>query len=140
MKALEKDRTRRYETANGFAVLDVQRYLSGEAVLAHPPSAGYRLRKFVRRNRGPVLAVSLVLLALVVGVVGTTLGLLRAEQQRQIAEENEQKAVAAARAEKEAKQSAQAREAEANAVLEFIENKVIAAAQPRARREAWAGT
>src|SRR5262249_45124020 len=43
MKALEKDRTRRYETANGFA-MDVQRYLAGEAVLAVPPSAGYRLR------------------------------------------------------------------------------------------------
>src|SRR4051812_26598405 len=55
MKALEKDRTRRYETANGFAA-DVQRYLSGEAVLAHPPSAGYRLKKFVRRNCPQVVA------------------------------------------------------------------------------------
>src|SRR5262245_9384055 len=49
MKALEKDRNRRYETANGFA-MDVQRYLADEAVLACPPSARYRLRKFVRRN------------------------------------------------------------------------------------------
>ncbi|HEV3386980.1 MAG TPA: serine/threonine-protein kinase, partial [Gemmata sp.] len=48
MKALEKDRARRYETATGFAA-DVQRYLSGEAVQAHPPSTGYRLKKFVRR-------------------------------------------------------------------------------------------
>src|SRR5262245_8512832 len=61
MKALEKDRNRRYETANGFA-MDVQRYLADEPVLACPPSAGYRLRKFVRRNKGPVLAASLVLL------------------------------------------------------------------------------
>ncbi len=129
MKALEKDRDRRYETANGFAA-DVQRYLADGPVEACPPSAGYRLRKFARRNKGPVLAVSLVLLALVVGVVGTTLGLFRAEQQRQIAEKNEQKAVAAAEAEKEAKQSAQAREAEANAVLEFIEKNFIAAARP----------
>jgi WD40 repeat protein len=51
MKALEKDRNRRYETATGFAA-DVQRYLAGEAVQAHPPSAGYRLRKFVRKHRG----------------------------------------------------------------------------------------
>src|SRR5207302_229801 len=50
MKALEKDRRRRYETANGFA-MDVQRYLADEPVLAGPPSAWYRLRKFVRRNR-----------------------------------------------------------------------------------------
>src|SRR5262249_19623707 len=57
MKALEKDRSRRYETANGFA-MDVQRYLADEPVLACPPSAGYRLRKFVRRNRGPVVAAS----------------------------------------------------------------------------------
>ena len=51
MKALEKDRGRRYETANGFA-MDVQRYLAGEPVLAAPASRWYRLRKFVRRHRG----------------------------------------------------------------------------------------
>ena len=50
MKALEKDRNRRYETANAFAA-DVQRYLNDEPVEACPPSAGYRLRKFSRRNR-----------------------------------------------------------------------------------------
>jgi serine/threonine protein kinase len=50
MKALEKDRNRRYETANGFAQ-DIQRYLADEPVLACPPSAGYRLRKFARRHR-----------------------------------------------------------------------------------------
>jgi serine/threonine protein kinase/tetratricopeptide (TPR) repeat protein len=79
MKALEKDRNRRYETANGFA-MDVQRYLADEPVLACPPSAGYRLRKFLRRNRGPVLATSIIFLLLVGGVVGTTIGLLRAER------------------------------------------------------------
>src|SRR5947207_15711629 len=77
MKALEKDRNRRYETANGFA-MDVQRYLADEAVQACPPSAGYRLRKFARRNKGPVLAASLVTLALIGGVIGTTWGMLRA--------------------------------------------------------------
>ena len=50
----------------------MQRYLADEPVLACPPSARYRLRKFVRRNKGPVLAASLVLLALVGGIVGTT--------------------------------------------------------------------
>jgi serine/threonine protein kinase/tetratricopeptide (TPR) repeat protein len=77
MKALEKDRNRRYETASAFAA-DVQRYLADEPVQACPPSRTYRLKKFLRRNKGPVLAVALVLLALVGGIVGTTLGLVRA--------------------------------------------------------------
>ena len=63
MKALEKDRSRRYETANGFA-MDVQRYLAGEPVLAAPASQWYRLRKLVRRHRGPVVAAGLILLTL----------------------------------------------------------------------------
>jgi eukaryotic-like serine/threonine-protein kinase len=92
MKALEKDRARRYETANGFA-MDVQRYLAGEPVLSAPASQWYRLRKVVRRHQGPVLAAGLVLLTLVVGIAGTTWGLLRAEQQRRLAETKERKAV-----------------------------------------------
>jgi WD40 repeat protein/serine/threonine protein kinase len=79
MKALEKDRSRRYETANGFAQ-DIQRYLADDPVLACPPSQAYRLKKFLRRNKGPVIAVALVVLALVGGVTGTTLGLIRAIQ------------------------------------------------------------
>jgi hypothetical protein len=55
MKALEKDRNRRYETANGFA-RDIQRYLADEPVLACPPSTWYRFRKFARRNKVPLLA------------------------------------------------------------------------------------
>jgi eukaryotic-like serine/threonine-protein kinase len=82
MKALEKDRGRRYETASAFAA-DVKRYLQDEPVQACPPSVRYRLRKFVRRNKGPVLAASLVVLALVGGICGTTAGLVRAEQARQ---------------------------------------------------------
>jgi serine/threonine protein kinase/WD40 repeat protein len=77
MKALAKDRNRRYESANAFAA-DVQRYLADEPVQACPPSMGYRLRKCVRRHKAPVLAGSLVLLALVVGIIGTTWGLIRA--------------------------------------------------------------
>ena len=54
MKALEKDRNRRYETANSFAA-DIQRYLNDEAVQACPPSAMYRFRKFARRNRAALI-------------------------------------------------------------------------------------
>lgn len=64
MRALEKDRNRRYETANGFAA-DVQRYLADEPVQACPPSAGYRLRKFTRRNRATLAVAALVLFFLV---------------------------------------------------------------------------
>jgi serine/threonine protein kinase len=77
MKCLEKDRNRRYDSASSLAQ-DVERYLRDEAVQACPPSVGYRLRKYVRRHKVPVLAGSLVLLALVVGIIGTTLGLIRA--------------------------------------------------------------
>jgi len=79
LKCLEKDRTRRYETVSGLA-RDIEHYLKDEPVLATPPSAGYRVRKFVRRHRGPVVAGSLLLLALVAGIVGTTWGMMRAHR------------------------------------------------------------
>ena len=81
MKCLEKSRERRYETANGLS-RDIQRYLADEPVEARPPSAGYRLSKFLRRNRGPSIAAALVLVALLAGIAGTTFGLIRAEQRR----------------------------------------------------------
>ncbi len=77
MKALEKDRARRYETANGLA-RDVQRFLAREPVTACPPSVRYRVGRFVRRHRGPVLAALLLAIALVGGIIGTTWGMLRA--------------------------------------------------------------
>src|SRR5262249_33218151 len=70
MKALEKDRNRRYETASAFAT-DVQHYLHDEPVLACPPSAMYRFRKFARRNKAVLAMASVVGLA-VVGVAGGT--------------------------------------------------------------------
>src|SRR5438270_12701478 len=78
LKALEKDRNRRYETANGLA-MDVQRHLADEQVLACPPSAGYRLRKFVRKHRGPVLAAAALLAALAIGILCTAAGLMQAQ-------------------------------------------------------------
>ncbi len=94
MKALEKDRTRRYETANGLA-RDIQRYLDDEVVEARPPSTGYRIGKFVRRHKGQVIAAGLVLLALLAGIAGTTWGLIReARAKARLAEslDREQKA------------------------------------------------
>jgi tetratricopeptide (TPR) repeat protein len=84
MKALEKDRNRRYGTAVDFAA-DIQRHLAFEPVLAAPPSRAYRLKKFVRKHRAAVGAAGLVLLALVAGVIGTTIGLIEARRQKQVA-------------------------------------------------------
>jgi serine/threonine protein kinase len=95
MKALEKDRTRRYETANGLA-RDVERYLNDEPVEAGPPGAGYRLRKFARKNRTALRIVGAFLLLLVLGAIASTWQAIRAtvaehnaNTQRDIARKNE---------------------------------------------------
>jgi serine/threonine protein kinase/tetratricopeptide (TPR) repeat protein len=94
MKCLEKDRTRRYETANGLAA-DIARHLNNEPVTAGPPSAIYRLRKFTRRNRAGVFAGSAIAAALVLGVIGTTFAMLRAMEERERADDNAAQAIAA---------------------------------------------
>ena len=102
MKALEKDRSRRYETANGFAV-DVQRYLADEAVLACPPSARYRLSKFARKYKKALAIAAAFAVILVAGVVASTLLAVwarsaerEATRQRITAEAAKQEAVAQA--------------------------------------------
>ena len=72
LKALEKDRTRRYGSAGEFAA-DIQRHLNHEAVLTGPPSTVYRIKKFVRRNRALVTGIAAVLVVLIAGVVVSTL-------------------------------------------------------------------
>ena len=87
LKALEKDRGRRYETASSFAA-DIQHYLNDEAVVACPPSAGYRFRKFARRNKAAVAIVSFV--AVFVITVGSGVGWVvrdRAAQRETAAQE-----------------------------------------------------
>ena len=73
MKALAKDRSRRYQSAGELAE-DIERFLRNEPVEAHPPSFGYRFGKMVHRNIGLVAAVVVVLLCLIGGIVGTTWG------------------------------------------------------------------
>ncbi|HYN82521.1 MAG TPA: serine/threonine-protein kinase [Gemmatimonadaceae bacterium] len=84
MKALEPQRARRYETAAAFAT-DVERFLSHEPVVARPPSTGYRLRKFVRRNRAGVAAASVAAAALTVSAVLATAGMVRAVRAERVA-------------------------------------------------------
>jgi tetratricopeptide (TPR) repeat protein len=79
-KALDKERSRRYQSAAEMAS-DVRRYLRDEPITAHPPSTIYQLRKFARRNKGLVAGVVAALVLLVVAVVGTTVGMLRARSE-----------------------------------------------------------
>ena len=135
MKALDKDRSRRYETANGLA-LDVQRFLSGEAVVAAPPSTLYRMRKFVRRHRGPVYVALGMTTVLILGLAGTVwqaniaadqrdtarteaaraderaraAELAEAEQRRLVAAEAEQRALAAKERDRAVSAEAEARQ------------------------------
>ncbi len=85
MKSLEKGGARRYETANSFA-MDIQRYLAGEPVLAAPPGASYRLRKFARKNRVALTTAATITLLVVAGVVAVVTVQVRAN--RDLAEKN----------------------------------------------------
>jgi len=119
MKAIEKDRVRRYETAQALA-LDVLRHLNDEPVLAGPPSGLYRARKMFRRHRAVFVASAAVVVVLMAGVVGTSWALLRARRaERQVAAE----AVEARR-----------QTAIAEAVNGFLNNDLLAAAAPSAAR------
>jgi serine/threonine protein kinase/tetratricopeptide (TPR) repeat protein len=122
MKALEKDRNRRYETANGFA-MDVQRYLADEEVQACPPSAGYRLRKFLRRHKGPVAAVVALATLLVLGIVGTSIGLAWALRAEKLATDRLLEVT-------QEKERTKEEAAVAKAVNDFLQKDLLAQAQP----------
>jgi hypothetical protein len=85
MKALEKDRTRRYASASEFAA-DLGRHMANEPVIAGPPGIGYRMRKFARRQRGLVAAGSAVALALLVGAIVSFSLYLRDVREQELAE------------------------------------------------------
>jgi eukaryotic-like serine/threonine-protein kinase len=91
LKSLEKDRNRRYESAERFGT-DVQHYLDDEIVEAQPPSRKYQVQKFLRKNRRPVFAAGSVLMALIFGMIGTTLGLIEAQYQAGVAKASFMKA------------------------------------------------
>jgi tetratricopeptide (TPR) repeat protein/tRNA A-37 threonylcarbamoyl transferase component Bud32 len=137
MRCLEKDRARRYETAAAVG-LDLRRHLADEPVSAGPPSARYRAGKFLRRNRGPVLAAALVLLALVAGVAVSAWQAVRAtraegdavagwaaEAERRRDADNERE-----RALEETRKAVKSA-AEREAVLRYFRESVLAAARPR---------
>ena len=77
MKALSKERGRRYESASSLAA-DVHRHLSDEAIEARPPSATYQIARFMRRHKGPAIAAAALLAVLLLGIAGTTTGFITA--------------------------------------------------------------
>jgi serine/threonine protein kinase len=137
MKCLEKERSRRYESAAALAT-DLRRYLNVEPVLAGPPSAAYRMRKLLRRHRAVALAASLALFTLVMGILGTSWGWVTATQarnaeaaQRKEAEAQQERAAQAEQRARTDEARARTSEGEAKAVLGFFQDKVLAAARPK---------
>ena len=96
MRCLEKDRTRRYETPAALAA-DIERHLTSEPVEARPPSNAYRLGKFINRHRVGFFAATAVALALIAGLIASSVLLLREQRARARAVTAEQSAVAAGR-------------------------------------------
>jgi WD40 repeat protein/serine/threonine protein kinase len=116
LKALEKDRSRRYETANALS-RDIQRYLADEVVEARPPSAGYRLRKYARRHRAAVLTTAVVAAALMLGIAVATWQAVIATGARNEATRQRDDAAAARDAEGQARQRADEARGQAVAAL-----------------------
>jgi serine/threonine protein kinase len=92
MKSLEKERSRRYETAAGLA-RDIERFLNDDAVEACPPSRAYQLKKFLKKHRGQVITAIVIFFALIVGITGATWGWLRASTAELAASNSERKAL-----------------------------------------------
>ena len=112
MKAIDKDRNRRYESASAFAD-DLKRFLDDEPVEARPPSASYKVKKFVRKNRGWVVAATTMLLLLVAGVIGTSWGFVTA--------------LASAAEEKQAKEDAQKLARRNQSIIDIYSNSFLTA-------------
>jgi tetratricopeptide (TPR) repeat protein len=123
MKALEKDRQRRYETANDLAA-DIQRHLAHEPVLAGPPSAMYRTRKFVRRHRLGVVFAAAITLALVAGLSMALVGLQRALQAEAATSRERDRALQAEQQMRRERDRAIQAEADTRGVLSLFDEKL----------------
>jgi tetratricopeptide (TPR) repeat protein len=122
MRCLEKDRTRRYETANGLA-RDVEHYLKDEPVEACPPSAGYKLRKFVRKHKAVLATAATFAALLLAGAAASTWQAVRATRAEAVANDERDRVVTA-----EAKTNTEKENAQAT--LDFLWQDVLAQASP----------
>jgi serine/threonine protein kinase len=128
MKCLEKDRTRRYETANGLA-RDVERHLNDEPVSASPPSRRYRLQKFARRNKALLGAAAAITVALVGGLGAATAGFVRARIDRDKAVVARLSEAAQRQAAQKAQSAAEKDRAAAERNLEFAKSEAAKAGE-----------
>jgi serine/threonine protein kinase len=119
MKCLEKDRTRRYETANGIAA-DLKRHLNNEPIVARPPSSAYRFQKLVRRNKLAFAAAGAVAAALLLGIVVSTVQAIRATHAKREALAAQAQAVAAQAEESKQRQQADAARGQAEGLVGFM--------------------
>ena len=145
MKCLEKDRTRRYETANGLAA-DLKRHLDNEPVVARPPSAAYKFQKAYRRNRLAFTAAVIVFVSLVVAlafiwVAARREGLARVHEsiQRNLAEQQRQRAEASERSAKEAQTQESRMRQQAERDRSLVESSLYASDMNLAQQELAAG-
>ena len=126
MKCLEKDRTRRYESASGLA-RDIERYLNDEPVEACPPTATYRLRKFTHKHRAAIITAAAFIVLLVAGVVASSWQAIRASQAKQQAiDERDAKEQARRDAVASAQQASAAAQAERRATALSERNLYVA--------------
>jgi serine/threonine protein kinase/tetratricopeptide (TPR) repeat protein len=121
LKALDKDRGRRYETASEFAA-DIERCLNDEPVAACPPSAAYRVRKLARRNKGALIAGSLVIASLLLGTGISLWQAIEATSARELSVERLGKETQARIDEEKAKQIAEGRREQAQAIARLLES------------------
>jgi serine/threonine protein kinase len=128
IRALEKDRSRRYETANGLA-MDVQRFLDNEPVVARPPSRIYRLQKLVRRNQTTFIAAAMVSLALIGGLGFATWFWHQEREARKQAVAAEQQALAAEQQQAKLRMEAEDRERITQAAFLISQGKIEEADQ-----------
>ena len=130
MKALEKDRASRYDTATGFAN-DIERYLNDEAVVACPPSRAYRFQKFVRRNKVALISGTILAVALLLGLAGTTWQMVSRHAGGTLAQSRYEEAHAAQQSEAEQRRRAEQERERANSEADRAFEAAV-----RAEREA----
>ena len=149
LKAIEKDRNRRYDSPAALAS-DIQRFMTGQEVVACPPSAIYRFRKFAKRNKVAISTSTIVLASLIIGLVGTSWQAVRASRAEGDALEQARQAQAATEAEISARQAetqarlkAEAAEEKANqeavvanAISDFLEQDLLGLAGAEAQLSA----
>jgi serine/threonine protein kinase/tetratricopeptide (TPR) repeat protein len=132
MKCLQKDRARRYETANGLA-MDIERHLHHQPVRARSDSRAYRVAKFVRRHRAGVTFAVLILLALIAGLTGTITQARRATQHARLEEAQRRRADEQARAAKEQRDFALRQLSRAEAIND-LNSFLLSDAAPNGKR------